>query len=269
MIEELNCINQELKKFLLEELSLERKGIIEFFTNNKNEYNQLDSLDKISNVSDDILMLSFFNDNEVASFMESLGVNSYVTKYFVSLKDVFDELDKLSVNSKFLIPYTFIFDLYCTYSQMFFNIQLCYNFGINYSKMLTLLKRQEKNNKLPQAFEELHKKWLDNKYSMNDEILRVTIPVSDDSLVSSMKKLNRFQHKVYFRELYDKLYLYNEGIIINTRLKSDFKCDFYDLFKILYRDKMFFKNDDEKELTYGKPGNRRFKIKQVERLILS
>jgi len=269
MIEKLRCINQEYKKVLLEALILERREIIELFKNNKKEFNQLDSVEKIINIKEYIIRLSSFNDNEVLSFMEELGVNSIVTKYFTSLKDIFDELDKLSVNSKFLFPYTFIFDIYAAYSQMFFNTQLCYNFGFNSSEMLKRLKRQEKNKNLPQEFEELHKKLLNNKHSMNDGILRVTIPVSDDSLISSMKRINRFPHKVYFRELYDKLYLYNDGIIINTRLKSDFKCDFYALFKILFRDKMFFKNDDEKELIYGKPGNRRFKIKQVERLILS
>lgn len=51
---------------------------------------------------------------------------------------------------------------------------------------------------------------------------------------------------------------------------SDFKCDFYDLAKILLRDPTLLNDAADIQEKYGNgPGNRRFKIKRVESLFLS
>jgi len=266
MKEKQNIINQEYKKEILKTLNDGLKLITEYCNSKRKEYDELDSLHKIINLRYHVTQLSFFNDNETIIFLESLGVTSKVTEYFVSLKDKFDELDKLSVPSKFIFPYEFIFELYFAHSHTFFYIQLCENFGIKYSEMLVKLKRQEKDNNLPIAFKELHKNLLDLKTSTMNEKLSVNIPLTKDSFVSSMKRLSRYPHKVYFQDLYDQLYLHNEQIITSTEIKTEFKCEFYKLFKLLYRDETFFENDTEMELGYGDPGNCRFKVKRVESL---
>lgn len=258
--------NEEFKIELLNVLNENRKITMEFYIRNKEEYDELDSVDKIINLRYDITQLSFFNDNEIIVFLESLGVTSEVTENFVSLNDKFDELDKLSVLSKFLFPYKFIFDLYFAHSKMFLTIQLCENFGFKFSEILVRLKRQETNNNLPNEFKELHEKLLTQKALIMNEKLMKNIPLTEDGLISSMKKINRFPHKVYFQDLYDQLYLHNEQIIRSTEIKTEFKCEFYNLFKLLHRDKEFFENDNEMELNYGDPGNCRFKVKRMESL---
>jgi len=56
---------------------------------------------------------------------------------------------------------------------------------------------------------------------------------------------------------------------IGTVYEPDFKFYFYDLLELLLKDQSLLKNDKDTQLKYGDFESRRFKIKRVERLVLS
>lgn len=94
-------------------------------------------------------------------------------------------------------------------------------------------------------------------------------PFDGYSVVKSIRKVVNFPHKIDFSNLYVQLKGDNKIIDINNFFESDFKCEFYDLLEILVRDKSILNNSKIAQLNYGDIGNRRFKIKRVEKLILN
>lgn len=264
-------INRDYKTQLIKSLTLEKDEIIkEFNSIRKEEFNKLRPVHKFGVFRHIINDLSLFKDEEVISFMESLGFTKHVTKYFVSIFDIFEALDEHCEKSKYLIPYEIVIGFYKINSQTFFNTQLNYDLGFDIKEISKKLKRQEKNERLPGAFKSLHKNLIIIKKLLEKEAPELKFPVFEDRIISSISKNNSFSHKIVFYNLYQTLKDFNKEAKFVEFYEPDFKCEFYDLFKILLRDKKLLNdNEENQKVNYGSVNSRRFKIKRVERLLLS
>ena len=79
-----------------------------------------------------------------------------------------------------------------------------------------------------------------------------------------INRIAKFSSKILVYMLLD---FNKEGI--GTVYEPDFKFYFYDLLELLLKDQSLLKNDPDTQLKYGDLESRRFKIKRVERLVLS
>jgi hypothetical protein len=217
----------------------------------------------------DIFYLSLVNDHKITDLLKSLKVGKIVTKFFETHQRLFMQLDKLSEKSKFHFPYSSILIYYKSYGFIFFLSQLTVNFQMDMIKIFNQLKRKERYNKLSNDEVSLleHYKKLVRGLDIDDESFKV--PVSKKGIISDQQKKFKYYYKPLFHNLYMVLKEINEDLLTTVKNESDFKVDFFDLVKILIRDKSILKDDLESQLKYGKPGNRRLKIKRVESLFLN
>ena len=212
--------------------------------------------------------LSFFNDDEVLEVLSGLGITKLTTKFFQPYGEFFESLNILHKESKFLYPSETIWGFYKIYSQSFFKIQLSTDLGLNLSKITKKVNRQENNNSFPDEISNLYK-----DIKVSDRLFKSEIPyyksgLKEKNTTNSIYHQLRFSHKVDYWNLYNMLLDFNkEGI--GTVYEPDFKFYFYDLLELLLKDQSLLKNDDETQLKYGDFESRRFKIKRVERLVLS
>ena len=212
--------------------------------------------------------LSFFIDDEVLEVLSGFGITKLTTKFFKPYGEFFESLNILHKKSKFLYPSETIWGFYKIYSLSFFKIQLSTDLGLNLSKITKKVNRQENNNTIPDEISNLYK-----DIKVSDRLFKSEIPyyksgLKEKNTTNSIFHQLRFSHKVDYWNLYNMLLDFNkEGI--GTVYEPDFKFYFYDLLELLLKDQSLLKNDDETQLKYGDFESRRFKIKRVERLVLS
>ena len=212
--------------------------------------------------------LSFFNDDEVLEVLSGFGITKLTTKFFQPFEEFFESLNILHKKSKFLYPSNIIWSFYKSHNLSFFKIQLSTDLGLNLSKITKKVNRQENNNTIPDEFSNLYK-----DIKVSDRFFKSEIPYYNSGLkekntTNSIFHQVKFSHKVDYRNLYNVLLEFNkEGI--GTVYEPDFKFYFYDLLELLLKDQSLLKNDPDTQLKYGDLESRRFKIKRVERLVLS
>jgi hypothetical protein len=269
MKEGLKAINKEYKQELISSLNLDRVQIIQNWKNDGEEILKLEPIEKLIALYQNLPTLSMFTDNEVLSLLESFGITKDTTKYFVSIEDFFKPLDEFQETHNYSYLYMFIWFYYNDYSLNFFKKKLDSDFNLDLNKKIAKVIRQEKNGNLHEKFGVQKNKFKQFKELINEEMTDYKFPFDGQSVISPIRKVISFPHKIVFFNLYMQLKEFNENIDINNFHEPDFKCEFYDLLEILFRDKSILNNSDDAQLNYGNLGNRRFKIKRVERLILS
>jgi hypothetical protein len=216
----------------------------------------------------DIFYLSLVKDEAITDLLKSLKVGKLVTKFFESHDSLLRQLDDHFEKSRFNLPFNVIFASYFSYSSSFFIAQLYANFKQDLIKTFNQLKRKERNNKLSN-YEIMVLEYCKNLMPSSDiDEESIKMPISKNSFISDIQKKRQYYYKAIFHNLYMILKEINEDVITSAKTENDFMADFYDLVKILLRDKSILKDDIESQLKYGKPGSRRFKIKRVKSLFI-
>lgn len=212
--------------------------------------------------------LSFFIDDEVLEVLSGFGITKLTTKFFKPYGEFFESLNILHKESKFLYPSETIWGFYKSHNLSFFIIQLGIDLGLSLSEIANKVNRQENNNSFPDEISNFYK---DMKVS--DRLFKSEIPyyksgLKEKNTTNSILHQIKFSHKVDYWNLYNMLLDFNKEGIGNV-YEPDFKFYFYDLLELLLKDQSLLKNDSDTQLKYGDLESRRFKIKRVERLLLS
>ena len=266
--------NETFKQECLKLLKDTKEYIVSELLDNVERINELNPYQKLINIYPCIFYLSFYTDEESMSLLESLGVSPLVTKYFMPCTDFFKALDKLQEASEYLLLYEGIWMFYKHFSDNFFKKQLAVDLGIDLKRVMEKISRQEREERLPEILTNLHDELKRLRTVLKTSMPEIMFPVYDKGLSKSLKKALNFSHKIDYHNLYMGLADFNRRAIsekminIDTFHEPDFKCEFFDLLKLLLRDKSILNDGVDAQLNYGKPGNRRLKIKRVERLIL-
>jgi len=269
MKEGLKAINCEYKQKLINSLNLDRVQIIQNWKNDREKILKFEPIEKFIYLYRYLPTISMYTDNEVLLLLESFGITKLTTKFFVSIEDFFRLLDEFQETHNYSYLYMFIVSYYNDYSLNFFRNRLAYDFKLDLKKISDKVIRQEKNGNLHEKFGAHKNKFKQFKELINEEMTDYKFPFDGQSVIKPIRKVISFPHKIIFFNLYMQLKEFNENIDINNFHEPDFKCEFYDLLEILFRDKSILNNSKDAQLNYGNLGNRRFKIKRVERLILS
>ncbi len=269
MKNKLKAINDEYKQNLINSLNLERDKIVEFLKENQEKLLKLNQIERFIELYPFFSTLSMYTDDEVLRLIESFGMTKLTTKFFVPIEDFFKLLDEFQKTHKYYYLNKVIWFYYQLYSSYFFKKQIAIDFGIDLKKIIDKTKRQEKNGNLPEGFKPLRYKIKKTDEFLELEMKDFKFPFDGYSIINSIRKVLNFPHKIDFANLYKLLKEENKEIDSTNFIESDFKCEFYDLLEILVRDKSILNNSINAQLNYGEIGNSRFKIKRVERLILS
>lgn len=269
MKENLSLINKELKAKYLFNLESLRSKLIKEFPKYREEYFLMKPIEKYDIISQVIGTACMFNDKEILSLIESYGYGEDVTKYFASIYDTFRELEDCFEISKYLIPFETVIGFYRIYSDTLIKVHVIKELRLDFGKYMNKVRRQEKNGNVPEVFKDLLDYQNEIKALYEREAKGLSIPINPKYVASTAKKYAGYHRKIYFQNLYKSLLDFNIKAELVEIHEPDFKCEFYELFKILERNQALFEKDYDKELGYGDPENCRYKIKRVEYLILS
>lgn len=212
--------------------------------------------------------LPFIAYSAVSTDLELLrkcGLSELIFRYFQSYESVCESLNPIFENCSFEIDFEQVFVKYEKYMADFyfslFNLES--GIGFNTSKIVKNLSRQSREGRWDKGLSEEEKldfQIIIDSYRENLSILDYSFKEND--MIPNIQRCIKFPHKVWFQTLYKRLFAENEGAN-----ESDFKVFFFDLIKILIADKSVLKDDFDSRANYS--STRRFKIKRVERLILS
>ncbi|WP_299273428.1 hypothetical protein [uncultured Psychroserpens sp.] len=256
-----------------EYLTDKRNRLLSDWRNFGESYLKLTPIEKIMHLGPDLFIFSMFRDSEVLDLMNKLNISFEVSKHFVDLVSLFESLQKFIMDSKFNWNIKIIMMFYYTYSFSFVSNSLYQDLGIegNDSKAFFRgLSRREEKNKLYKDEQNILELIKFEKKELK-KIQSTYFPNLKNGFGSMLRKTMRFPHKHNFSNIYLLHYEFNQNLMTTKRVVSDFKCDFFQLADFLIRDKevLWGKEEDDLELTYGEPGNRRFKIKRVEQLFVN
>lgn len=269
-------INAEFKEKTFDLLQSQRSQLINHLNNHKEEYLKLNLLRRHAEISDYVAKLSFFTDEEVKDVIKSLGLLKYTPKVFVCHLDLFNWLDKYQEESKYLYLYETIWGIYEFYSLCVIKEKMALDYRIDLSASAGRVDRQRNNKSFPQILTELvgdSKKIID---FVKKEVPGFKMNISDKNPFTSMTHQIKYSHKYELHNLYHGLANFNKELKLtdfNNESEfidfneSDFKVEFYDLLEIVLREKELLNKSEEAISNYETL--RRFKIKRVERLILS
>jgi hypothetical protein len=255
-------------------LNFRRNELLKYWKGFKEDYLRLQPGEKLMHLNADIIIFSVFNDSEVIDLMTDLEVGREVTDYFVDGEQTAKKVRRLIENSKFLWDFHNIMSIFNIYSFAFLSKKLM--------KYCEISERELNNNLL-----NIHRRESKGKLNTDEQILKNTLKkIESDANAENedykllrtkhglrpiAKKAYNFPHKLQFHRMYIHDFDRNKKLMGEEFNESDFKCEFFDVVDLLIRDKeiLWGKEGDDLELTYGPPGNRRFKIKRVEQLFLS
>lgn len=264
---EVKKANQDWKSSYLDELALKRKEKLNKLSGLREEFLAYEAEDKCIFLLEHIFELSICNDDEVITLLESMGVGGIVHNYFVDAEIVFDSLDKLYEKSIYLFPYEFIWGYYKGISELFFYKQLAIQFKIDLDKEFNKLRRKENKGNLEESekqdFDILKK--LDQKVKQDGLELRVLI--KKDKISSSIRKSINLPHKITIFNLFITIRDNNLEAPINGKSMTRFYSDFYDLMKILLRDKTILNDKPDSDVRSTYKTKERFKTKRVKSLL--
>ncbi|MCA0132615.1 hypothetical protein [Winogradskyella alexanderae] len=263
----LSGFNIAYLNFKRSELLLHWKGFAE-------DYLKLQPGEKLMNLNADIIIFSVFNDNEVLDLMTNLKVSSSVTNYFIDGEQTSKMVKQFIDSSKFEWDFHNIMSIFNIYSYAFFSNKLREDSEISDTDLnnhLLGIHRREIKGKLTREEQVLKNTFNKIESEANAENEDYKLLRAKNGLRSIVKKAYNFPHKLQFHLMYIHDLERNKELIGDSFNESDYKCEFFDLVNLLIRDKeiLWGKEGDDLELTYGPPGNRRFKIKRVEQLFLN
>ncbi|WP_298754856.1 hypothetical protein [uncultured Psychroserpens sp.] len=267
MKEALQELNRKFKEQELQRLANEREGLVHELENLKENYLEFNNLQKFVLIVDNVFKLSFYNDHKVIGTIKSFNPLDYTHKVFICSTDFFQALDGYQEQAKYLYPYELIWGFYKLYSSSVIKEKIAFDLDINLSDVGRKVNRQINNLNFPPILKEAIndlKKLLDQ---IKKEIPNYKMKISDKNPATSVMHIINYAHKNELHNLYQFLVDFNIKSEYIDFYEPDFKCEFYDLLEIVLREKTLLSNykkvkDDYKTL-------RRFKIKRVERLILS
>jgi len=209
--------------------------------------------------------ISYFNKNIDKELLQKCGLTKLTFKYFHTYDSLCLELNPLFKNCEYKIEYEQLFTIYENYiSDFYFSLfNLESEIGFDPSLVLKNLSRQYREGRWDKELNENDKKEiLETIQLFRRKFSSLDYSFKNNDIIPNLKRLIKFPHKVWFNILYKEILALNEGVN-----ESDFKVFYFDLIKILICDKSILKDDYDSKVNYVTI--RRFKIKRVERLILS
>jgi hypothetical protein len=260
-------INAEFKEKTIDLLQSQRSQLINHLTTHREEYLKLNVLRRHAVISDYVASLSFFTDEEVKDVIKSLGLLKYTPKVFVCHLDFFKSLDEFQEKAKYLYLYETIWGIYESYSLCVIKEKMALDYSIDLSENAGIVNRQRNNKSFPPILDEVVE---DTKIIFDfvkKEVPYFKMNISDKNPFTSMTHQIKYSHKYELYYLYHGLADFNKETGFIDFNESDFKVEFYDLLEIVLREKELLNNSEEAISNYETL--RRFKIKRVERLILS
>jgi hypothetical protein len=267
MRDSLKIINIEFKDCVLQLLKSQRSEIVNHLKNHKEEYLKLNVIQRFVAIDKYINALSFYKDDEVIETIKNLGLIKYTPKVFMSYLDFFMSLDEFQEKSKYLYPTEIIWGYYKFYSSSVIKEKMALDFKIDLSAIAGRINRQINNQDFPKILTEVIE---DSKIIFDfvkKDIPDFKIDISNDNPFTSMTHRIKYSHKNDLYNLYIFLLDFNKKIEWVDFYEPDFKVEFYDLLEIILREKALLNNGEQAISNYETL--RRFKIKRVERLILS
>ncbi|GAB4161423.1 MAG: hypothetical protein Tsb0033_18820 [Winogradskyella sp.] len=258
------------KEYLLKK----RKDFISYWKGNSENYPAQDKNLKMNQLGTDIFTLSLFDDKEILDLMKTLEVGEDVTQYFLNLEDLYKSVLRFTEKSKFNWNIRDIMGIYYPYRASIIMHEFWLDLGNTQNDMDTFLRGltlREKKGKL-YDYELNQRNLLEEVLKLSDETNLDTLrPRIDRGLSHGFRKIMNFSHKFTYYNMYYQSFKLNKNIFTSANIESDFKVDFFDLADLTIMDKkiLWGKEGEDLELTYGPPGNRRFKIKRVEQLFLN
>lgn len=209
--------------------------------------------------------LSYLCTDKDKEMLRNCGLSNLTFKQFISYETICESLNKLFESSNYNINYPIVFKCYENYFSDYFmsilNLEPKLDFDL--TKITSNMSRQIRNGTFENGLSDEVKSDLNANKNLIKEILPLFgYSFKDNEMAPNLKRSIKFPHKLWVPNLYNSLLKDNENINI-----SDFKVFFYDLMEIIIRDKSILKNDIDSISNYATI--RRFKIKRVERLILS
>jgi hypothetical protein len=260
-------INAEFKEKTFDLLQSQRSQLINHLNNHKVVYLKLNKLQRYVAIYEYVAHLSFYTDEEVKDVIKSLGLIKYTPKVFVCHLDLFNLLDKYQEESKYLYLYETIWGYYKLYSLSVIKEKMALDFKMDLSANARKVNRQINNQSFPPILTEVIE---DNKKIngfIKKEIPHYKNDISVKNPFTFMTHKVKYSHKYELRNLYHSLADFNKEAEFIDFNQSDFKVEFYELLEIVLREKELLNNSEDAISNYKTL--RRFKIKRVERLILS
>jgi hypothetical protein len=249
-------------------LRRDKKRILNQILKSQNQIKSYSDSEKLNFFISNIYELSVFKDKDVIEVLNKLGIGGGVSNYFVDINELFEKLDKYFEKSIYRLPYTFILDFYEAYSKAFFVKQLAVELGLDLTKELDKLRRQEKDSCVDESilndFDKL--KEINDLVDEDNLDLRILIPGRYKS--SSFRKIYNKPHKII---LYNLLITLRDCSMASPIIKKDlnkFYTSFYDLMEIFSRDTYYLWDDTEKrDVRSGYSSVNNFKAKRVKSLL--
>ncbi len=265
--EEIKKLNQNWKTNYLKNLAIIRKNKLTELSRLKEEFLNYERDDKFLFLSNHIFELSLCNDNTVIALLEEMGIGKLITKYFVDAEIVFDALDKFYEKSIYLFPYELIWEYYKALSYLFFVKQLTVEFNIDIDKEFNKIRRKESNGNFSQSEKQMidQLKAIDLKLKPEESDLRILI--KEDKVSSSIRKSINLPHKITVFNLYITIKKFNIAAPIPETRITNFYSDFFDLMKILLRDKTILNDKPDSDVRSTYRTKERFKAKRVKSLL--
>ena len=263
----LKSINIAFKEKIFDLLQSKRSQIINHLNTHEEDYLKLNELKRYVEIYKYVAALCFYNDDEVKDVVRRLSLKKYTPKVFMSYLYFFKSLDQYHEESKYLYPYEVIWGFYELYSLSVIKEKMVLDFNIDISAIARKVNRQLYSQSFPpiltEAIEDIH--------ILNDlikkEIPSYKMDISVKNPLTSVTHKIKYSHKNDLHNLYNYLVDFNKELNSIDFNESDFKVEFYDLLEIILREKELLNNSEEAISNYETL--RRFKIKRVERLILS
>lgn len=263
-------LNRQFKEQELQRLANQRGGNIHELETLKEDYLELNNLQKFVLIADNVFKLSFYKDDEVIGVIKSFGLLKYTSKVFISNTDFFKALDSFQEKTKYLYPYELLWGFYKLYSSSVIKEKMALDLNVDLLKLATKVNRQQGNLNFQPVLKEKMEEIKKLSKFLKQEIPNYKMSISDKNAVNSTMHINQYAHKNELYNLYYFLLDFNiEAQYININ-EIDFKVEFYHLLEIVLRDKTLLYNYNNSNEVYGKKeDNKRLKYKCVERLILS
>lgn len=263
-----------LSGFNKDYLTFKRNELLLYWKDFTSDYLKLRPGEKLMYLGSDIIIFSVFKDKEVFDLMEGLKVSNRVTDFFVNGEQTAEDVKQFIANSVFAWDFHNIMSIFNIYSLAFLSNKLREDSEISdnqWSNHLLNVHRQEVKGKLNNDTRILRNTMIKNEKDADAKNKDWKLWRMKNGLQSVIKKIFKFPHKLQFYLMYMYDLDRNKKLLGDSFNESDYKCEFFDLVDMLIRDKeiLWGKEGDDLELTYGEPGNRRFKIKRVEQLFLN
>jgi len=256
--------NEKFKTKTLQQLAIDKERLLAELWQRVEIFHKLEPMDKWEELKDGIVILSVCKSCEVQDLFDELGLGKLAANYFVDAETVFKSLDVLQNRSKIKIEYWAVWEcFYMQYLKLFFSKKIMQELKYDIGKEINKWSRQEKNGRLPQLFMDKFGNYIEFIKFHEQEPEGSILPLFEGRYIYSFKKIFNHHYNIVFYIMYITLEMDNKKIQGKEFSLFQFKCDFFDLASIFFKDWKCFDDREELELTYGDPGNKRYKVKMI------